>query len=112
MFILHLIFALDAALLIGLSHPRDYSDLARVNDTNGINYIITAVDGEKPLHDSAPYEDVVPIVLVKAGHHKFTLQQRDDDAKHREIETDVKAGVEYRILETQAGALTLVPTTP
>jgi hypothetical protein len=112
MFFLPIIFALNAALLIGLGHPRDYSDLARVNDTNGINYIITAVDGEKPLHDSAPYEDVVPVVLVKAGQHKFTLQSRRDDTQVKEVQADVKAGVEYQIVEDQSGGLKIIPGRP
>jgi hypothetical protein len=109
MFLFQFIFALDAALLIGLGHPPDYSKLAMVNDTNGIDYIITAVDGEKPERAHLAYEDVVPVVVVKPGRHKFTLQARRDDTVVKEIQADVKADAEYEILEIQGGGLKIIP---
>jgi hypothetical protein len=55
---------------------------------------------------------MVPVVLVKPGHHKFTLQPRHGGTGPREIQADIQAGTEYQITENQAGDLKLIPTTP
>jgi hypothetical protein len=114
MFMFRFIFALNAAVLIGFGPQRNMADFARVNDVNGsrADYLISAVDGHKPLRDSAAFVQMVPVVLVKPGHHKFTLQPRHGGTGPREIQADIQAGTEYQITENQAGDLKLIPTTP
>lgn len=85
---------------------------ARINDISlraplGTDYQVTAVDGKTAERAKGRLATVVPVVVVPAGDHVFTLTHRETNEK-RDVSATVEPGIEYRISLHDDGTPTLV----